>query len=99
MSATKSASTTSLGPWATPKVAAASKSAVRLYRMLRQNAGYPEIALIERDTRVALRGEFGVPGKRTLLAGVNESHLETVNGRSRIRQEPGCPHGSIMVCR
>jgi transposase len=53
------------------KVAAARKLAVRLYWMLRQNVGYPEIALIESSPRVALRGE---------------SHLATVNGRSRIQQ-------------
>ena len=53
------------------KVAAARKLAVRLYWMLRQNVGYPEIARIESSPRVALRGE---------------SHLETVNGRSRIQQ-------------
>ena len=53
------------------KVAAARKLAVRLYWMLRQNVGYPEIARIESSPRVALRGE---------------SHLATVNGRSRIQQ-------------
>jgi transposase len=53
------------------KVAAARKLAVRLYWMLRQNVGYPEIALIESSSRVALRGE---------------SHLATVNERSRIQQ-------------
>ena len=53
------------------KVAAARKLAVRLYWMLRQNVGYPEIARIESSPRVALR---------------DESHLATVNGRSRIQQ-------------
>ena len=53
------------------KVAAARKLAVRLYWMLRQNVGYPEIARIESSPRVALRGE---------------SHLATVNGRSRTQQ-------------
>lgn len=53
------------------KVAAARKLAVQLYWMLRQNVGYPEIALIESSSRVALRGE---------------SHLATVNERSRIQQ-------------
>ncbi len=66
------------------KVAAARKLAVRLHWMLRQNVGYPEIARIESSPRVAPRGE---------------SHLATVNGRSRIQQWAGCPHGSIMVCR
>ena len=73
-------------PKGVAKVATARKLAVRLYWMLRQNIGYPEIARIESSPRVALGGEFGVPSKRTLLAGVNESHLATVNGRSRIQQ-------------
>jgi transposase len=38
------------------KVAAARKLAVRLYWMLRQNVGYPEIALIESSSRVPLTG-------------------------------------------
>ena len=38
------------------KVAAARKLAVRLYWMLRQNVGYPEIALIESSSRVPLVG-------------------------------------------
>jgi hypothetical protein len=53
------------------KVAAARKLAVRLYWMLRQNVGYPEIAHIESSPRVPLIG-----ASRT--AGLNE--------RSRIRQ-------------
>jgi hypothetical protein len=53
------------------KVAAARKLAVRLYWMLRQNVGYPEIALIESSSRVPLRGE---------------SHLVTLNERSRTQQ-------------
>jgi len=73
-------------PKGVAKVATARKLAVRLYWMLRQNIGYPEIARIESSPRVALGGEFGVPIKRTLLAGVNDSHLATVNGRSRIQQ-------------
>jgi hypothetical protein len=44
---------------------------VRLYWMLRQNVGYPDIALIESSPRVAPRGE---------------SHLVTLNERSRIQQ-------------
>ena len=38
------------------KVAAARRLAVRLYWMLRQNAGYPEIAQIESSSGVALAG-------------------------------------------
>ena len=53
------------------KVAAARKLAVRLYWMMRQNVGYPEIALIESSSRVPLRGE---------------SHLVTLNELSRIQQ-------------
>jgi transposase len=55
-------------PKGVAKVATARKLAVRLYWMLRQNVGYPEIARIESSPRVALRGE---------------SHLETLNERSR----------------
>ena len=53
------------------KVAAARKLAVRLYWMLRQNVGYPEIAFIESSPRVPL---------------VGESHTEILNGRSRTQQ-------------
>ena len=53
------------------KVAAARKLAVRLYWMLRQNVGYPEIALIESSPRVAL---------------VDASHTAELNGRSRTQQ-------------
>lgn len=41
-------------PKAVAKVAAARKLAVRLYWMLRQNVGYPEIARIESSSKVAL---------------------------------------------
>jgi transposase len=58
-------------PKGVAKVAAARKLAVRLYWMMRQNVGYPEIALIESSPRVPLRGE---------------SHLVTLNERSRIQQ-------------
>jgi transposase len=58
-------------PKGVAKVAAARKLAVRLYWMMRQNVGYPEIALIESSPRVPLRGE---------------SHLATLNERSRIQQ-------------
>jgi transposase len=53
------------------KVAAARKLAVRLYWMLRQNVGYPEIALIESSLRVPL---------------VGASQTEGLIGRSRIQQ-------------
>ena len=53
------------------KVAAARKLAVRLYWMLRQNVGYPEIARIESSPRVALTGS---------------SQVVTLNERSRIQQ-------------
>ena len=53
------------------KVAAARKLAVRLYWMLRQNVGYPEIALIESSPAVPLAGE---------------SHADELSGRSRIQQ-------------
>lgn len=43
-------------PKGVAKVAAARKLAVRLYWMMRQNVGYPEIALIENSSRVPLRG-------------------------------------------
>jgi transposase len=52
------------------KVAAARKLAVRLYWMLKQNVGYPEIARIESNSRVPLRGK---------------SHLVMLNECSRIQ--------------
>jgi len=55
-------------PKGVAKVATARKLAVRLYWMLRQNVGYPEIARIESSPRVAL---------------VSESYTEMLNGRSR----------------
>ena len=55
------------------KVAAARKLAVRLYWMLRQNVGYPEIAHIESSSRVPLAGE---------------NHAEELIGRSRIQTGP-----------
>jgi len=57
-------------PKGVAKVAAARKLAVRLYWMMRQNVGYPEIALVESSSRVPLRGG---------------SHLATLNERSRIQ--------------
>ena len=44
-------------PKGVAKVAAARKLAVRLYWMMRQNVGYPEIARIESSSRVPLRGK------------------------------------------
>ena len=58
-------------PKGVAKVAAARKLAVRLYWMLRQNAGYPEIARIESSPRVPL---------------VGASQTDELNGRSRIQQ-------------
>lgn len=43
-------------PRGVAKVAAARKLAVRLYWMLRQSLGYPEIALVESSSRVPLAG-------------------------------------------
>ena len=43
-------------PRGVAKVAAARRLAIRLYWMLRQNVGYPEIARIESSSRVALSG-------------------------------------------
>ena len=58
-------------PKGVAKVATARKLAVRLYWMLRQNVGYPEIACIESSPRVPLAGH---------------SHAEGLIGRSRIQQ-------------
>ena len=58
-------------PKGVAKVAAARKLAVRLYWMMRQNVGYPEIARIEGSSRVALTGS---------------SQVVTLNERSRIQQ-------------
>ena len=58
-------------PKGVAKVAAARKLAVRLYWMLRQNVGYPEIALIESSPRVPL---------------ADASHTEGLIGRSRTQQ-------------
>ena len=49
-------------PKGVAKVAAARKLAVRLYWMLRQNVGYPEIALIESSSRVPLIGSGQIEG-------------------------------------
>ncbi len=58
-------------PKGVAKVAAARKLAVRLYWMMRQNVGYPEIARIESSPRVALAGE---------------NQADELIGRSRIQQ-------------
>jgi len=58
-------------PKGVAKVAAARKLAVRLYWMLKQNVGYPEIALIESSPRVPLAGT---------------EKAEGLVGRSRIQQ-------------
>jgi len=58
-------------PKGVAKVAAARKLAVRLYWMLRQNVGYPEIAHIESSPRVPL---------------VGASQTEGLVGRSRIQR-------------
>jgi len=57
-------------PKGVAKVAAARKLAVRLYWMMRQNVGYPEIARIESSPRVPLTGK---------------SQVVTLNERSRIQ--------------
>jgi transposase len=49
-------------PKAVAKVAAARKLAVRLYWMLRQNVGYPEIARIESSSGVPLAGPHRAEG-------------------------------------
>jgi hypothetical protein len=54
--------------------------------MLRQNIGYPEIALIESSPRVALTGSSGVTGEPLRGSPVTASQVVTLNGRSRIRQ-------------
>ncbi|MHB8303583.1 MAG: transposase [Acidobacteriaceae bacterium] len=58
-------------PKGVAKVAAARKLTVRLYWMLRQNVGYPEIVHIESSPRVALAGG---------------NHADELIGRSRIQQ-------------
>ena len=58
-------------PKGVAKVAAARKLTVRLYWMLRQNVGYPEIVHIESSSRVPLTGRCQVA---------------TLHERSRIRQ-------------
>jgi transposase len=51
-----------LKPKGVAKVAAARKLAVRLYWMMRQNVGYPEIARIESSSRVPLIGNSQIDG-------------------------------------
>ena len=73
-------------PKGVAKVAAARKLAVRLYWMMRQNVGYPEIALIESSPRVALTGTGGASGSPLRGSPGAASQVVTLNGRSRIRQ-------------
>jgi hypothetical protein len=73
-------------PKGVAKEAAARKLAVRLYWMLRQNVGYPEIALIESSPRVALTGPSGVTGEPLRGSPVAASQVVMLNGRSRIQQ-------------
>ncbi len=73
-------------PRGVAKVAAARKLAVRLYWMLRQNVGYPEIALIESSPRVPLTGPCGAVGSPLRGSPGAASQVVTLNERSRIRQ-------------
>lgn len=74
-------------PKGVAKVAAARKLAVRLYWMMRQNVGYPEIARIESSPRVPLTSPCG--GPRSAFAGYAQAaagQVVTLNERSRIQQ-------------
>jgi len=73
-------------PKGVAKVAAARKLAVRLYWMMRQNVGYPEIALIESSPRVALTGTSGTLGSPLRGSPDAASQVVMLNGRSRIQQ-------------
>jgi transposase len=73
-------------PKGVAKVAAARKLAVRLYWMLRQNIGYPEIALIESSPRVPLTGACGASGSPLRGSPGAASQVERLIGRSRIQQ-------------
>ncbi len=64
------------------KVAAVRRLAVRLNWMLRHNVGYPQIDHIESSPAVPLAGK---------------SHADELSGRSRIQQQAGCSHESIMA--
>ena len=74
-------------PKGVAKVAAARKLAVRLYWMLRQNVGYPEIARIESSPRVPLTGRCQVVTLNERLASSNrldvrmEASWPAVGGR------------------
>ena len=68
------------------KVAAARKLAVRLYWMMRQNVGYPEIALIESSPRVPLTGTGGASGSPLRGSPGAASQAEGLNERSRIQR-------------
>jgi transposase len=73
-------------PKGVAKVAAARKLAVRLYWMLRQNVGYPEIALIESSPRVPLVGTCGAAGSPLRGSPGAASQAERLIGRSRIQR-------------
>jgi transposase len=73
-------------PKGVAKVAAARKLAVRLYWMLRQNVGYPEIALIESSPRVPLTGAGGASGSPLRGSPGAALQVEGLIGRSRIQQ-------------
>jgi transposase len=73
-------------PKGVAKVAAARKLAVRLYWMLRQNVGYPEIALIESSPRVPLVGTCGASGSPLRGSPGAASQAEGLIGRSRIQR-------------
>ena len=72
-------------PKGVAKVTAARKLAVRLYWMLRQNVGYPEIVLIESSPRVALTGPCGALGSPLRGSPGAASQVVTLNERSRIQ--------------
>jgi transposase len=59
-------------PKGVAKVAAARKLAVRLYWMMRQNVGYPEIAHIESSSRVPLAGKPD-PRRQVFVAGETDA--------------------------
>jgi transposase len=72
-------------PKGVAKVAAARKLAVRLYWMMRQQVGYPEIALIESSPQVALTGTGGASGSPLRGSPGAASQVVTLNERSRIQ--------------
>jgi hypothetical protein len=54
--------------------------------MMRQNVGYPEIALIESSPRVALTGTSGALGSPLRGSPGAASQVVTLNERSRIQR-------------